>query len=110
MPCPNAEQAIARLRPRFKRCYQQGLSSTPDMSGSVMMTLVVDGEKITVTPKQVKGLSSDVVACLVTAMQAAQLQCQPGPQTINVPLRFVPPPPDADAGDAGAPRDAGTRR
>lgn len=92
VPVSNAERVVARLRPKFKRCYTKGLAVDPTMSGSVTIAAKVspNGEVDSANALNQNGLSADVVRCIQRAVRNAQFDAPGGSgSTINIPVKFV---------------------
>ena len=88
---PNAEQAIARLRPGFRSCYNKGLANDPSMAGSITIAIKVapSGDITDVTKKGGSGLSSDVEQCIIKRARNGTFDATPSGGTISVPIQFV---------------------
>jgi len=87
----NASSVIARMRGRFKRCYQAGLNSNPDLQGSVSLTAKVgpNGEVLSVGGGG-GGLGS-IMGCLKAVVQSAAFAPPEGGQTavVAISINFV---------------------
>jgi hypothetical protein len=87
---PGAPRVIARLRPRFRHCYEGGLHQSPGMEGSVTLVVRVgpNGEVQRVTPSGGSGLAP-IIPCLVAVMQSAVFE-PPGAEgaVLSVPIVF----------------------
>ncbi len=92
VPVANAERVIAGLRPKFRLCYNQGLSQDPGMSGSVTMVVKIapNGEVNSADAASNSGLSDSVVKCIARALKNAQFDA-PGSSgsVLQVPAKFV---------------------
>ncbi len=92
VPVANAERVIAGLRPKFRLCYNQGLSQDPGMSGSVTMVVKIapNGEVNSADAASNNGLSDSVVKCIARALKNAQFDA-PGSSgsVLQVPAKFV---------------------
>lgn len=92
VPVANAERVIAGLRPKFRLCYNQGLSQDPGMSGSVTMMVKIapNGEVNSADASSNSGLSDSVVKCIARALRNAQFD-PPGSSgsVLSVPAKFV---------------------
>jgi len=93
VPVSNLESVVAKLRPKFKNCYQtQGLNIDPGMSGSVTMVVKIapNGEVNSVDPGGNTGLSDPVVRCITRVLKNAQFDA-PGSSgsTVQIPVKFV---------------------
>jgi hypothetical protein len=92
VPVSNAERVVAGLRPKFRACYNKGLTSDPSMSGSVTITAKVapNGEVTAADSGAGGGLSADVQACIARVVKNAQFDPPGGSgSTINIPVKFV---------------------
>jgi outer membrane biosynthesis protein TonB len=92
LPVANAEGTVAKLRPGFRACYNQGLQSDPGMSGKVTVSAKIapNGEVASADVAQQAGLSTGVVECILRRVRAAQFDA-PGPNgsTIKIPITLV---------------------
>jgi hypothetical protein len=91
-PIIDADKTIARLRPRFRKCYQDGLNVDPKMEGCVAVTARVtpEGDVEQSEPTKVDGLSADVAACIATTIKTAKFSAPGGNgTTLNIPITFV---------------------
>jgi hypothetical protein len=91
-PVANAEATVARLRPGFKLCYQQGLNTDPSMSGKVVLAAKIapNGEVQDVSVASNSGLSAAVVACIQRKVKNANFDPPGGSgSTIQIPVSFV---------------------
>jgi len=88
---PNAESAIAKLRPGFRSCYNKGLANDPSMSGSMTIAIKIaaNGDITDVSKTGGSGLSSDVETCIVKRARNGTFDATPTGGTISVPVRFV---------------------
>jgi len=70
----NAQRVVAQMNAGFRRCYQHGLVSNPDMSGSarVMGSICAGGEPDNVTATTNGTVSSDVADCIAARVRAAR--------------------------------------
>lgn len=88
----DAERTIMTLRPRFKRCYQKGLATDPEMSGKLIMAidLAPNGDVSSVSKAGGSGLSTTVEDCLMTTVRRASFDAPGGGgATLEVPVTFV---------------------
>ncbi len=85
----DADAVVAKLRPRFRKCYQDGLSSDPTMHGKVVLDARVgaNGEVSGVDVVSNSGLSQPVAACLQTTLSRAQFTAN-GASNVRVPVTF----------------------
>jgi hypothetical protein len=92
MPIPGVEGTVASLRPRFRKCYQDGLRDDPTMTGKVTLAAKIapNGDVASSTPEGVVGLSPKVVSCLQGALRRASFGA-PGDagSTVRIPVSFV---------------------
>jgi hypothetical protein len=87
----NASSVVARMRGRFRRCYQQGLNSNPEMQGSVTLTAKVgpNGEVLGVGGGG-GGSLGPIVGCLKAVVAGAQFAPPDGGGAIiTIPISFV---------------------
>ena len=87
----DADSVIAKLRPRFRQCYMQGLDSNPGMSGKATMVVKVmpNGEVQSVGVGSNEGLSSGVTSCVARHLQNATFTGNGTMTTLNVPITFL---------------------
>jgi hypothetical protein len=92
MPVPGVEGTVATLRPRFRKCYQDGLRDDPTMTGKVTLAAKIapNGDVASSTPEGVAGLSPKVVSCLQAALRRVTFGA-PGDagSTVRIPVSFV---------------------
>jgi hypothetical protein len=87
----NASSVVARMRGRFRHCYQQGLSQNPDMQGSVTLTAKVgpNGEVLGVGGGG-GGSIGPIVGCLKSVVAGASFSPpEGGGAVITIPITFV---------------------
>ncbi len=87
----NASSAVARLRGRFKRCYQAGLNHNPEMAGSVSLVARVgpNGE-VTSVGGSASGPLSKIVPCLKAVVRSAAFSPpEGGSAVIVIPISFL---------------------
>ncbi|MFO0677630.1 MAG: AgmX/PglI C-terminal domain-containing protein [Polyangiaceae bacterium] len=92
VPVANAEATVAKLRGRFKACYQSGLSEDPTMSGKVVVSAKIgpNGEVENASVASNTGLSPKVAACITRAVKNANFDPPGGSgSTIQIPVSFV---------------------
>ena len=87
----NASSVVARMRGRFRRCYQQGLNSNPEMQGSVTLVAKIgpNGE--------VRGVGGGgggslgpIVGCLKAVVgSGAFAPPDGGGASVTIPITFV---------------------
>ncbi|HEY8079960.1 MAG TPA: AgmX/PglI C-terminal domain-containing protein [Labilithrix sp.] len=85
----DADAIVAKLRPRFRKCYQDGLSSDPTMHGKVVLNARVgaNGEVNGVDVVSNNGLSQPVAACLQATLGRATFTAH-GASNVQVPVTF----------------------
>ncbi len=91
MPVSDADRVVSALRPRFRRCYEQGLQSDPGMSGRATLTarIAANGE-VSAVDVSVTGLSSGVGQCLARTLKSAQFAAPGGTgSTLTVPVTLI---------------------
>jgi hypothetical protein len=87
----NASAVVARMRPRFRRCYEQGLAQDPNMQGSVTLTAKVgpNGEVMGVGGGGGGSLGS-IVGCLKAVVSGGGFSPPDGGSAvITIPITFV---------------------
>lgn len=87
----NASAVVARMRGRFRRCYQTGLASNPEMQGSVTLTAKVgpNGEVLGVGGGGGGSLGS-IVGCLKAVVSSGSFSPpEGGSAVITIPITFV---------------------
>lgn len=88
----NANAVVARMSAGFRRCYNQGLASNPDMSGRVNVSARIGpgGEVQSVTATPSGTISSDVANCIAARVRSARFDPpEGGAATINIPVTLV---------------------
>jgi hypothetical protein len=87
----DADRVVASLRPRFKKCYQDGLSANPTMSGKAVLAAKIgpNGEVATADVASNDGLSPGVTACLAKVLQNAQFTGNGSVTTLRVPVSLI---------------------
>jgi hypothetical protein len=93
-PPGDAREVVARMKPRFRRCYQNGLKSNPNLAGSLVFKVDV-GAKGDVTRVRMitgRGDLGSIVECLKGVVSGARFaQPDGGSTTITIPITFVNP-------------------
>jgi len=92
---PNAEVAVAKLRPGFRSCYNRGLASDPTMKGTLVLDVAVaaNGDVSGVARVSGAGLSPEVELCLIKKTRNAAFDAPGGNgTTLRVHVSFVTPP------------------
>ncbi len=86
---PHADGTIAGLKPQYRNCYNKGLGENSQMSGKVVLSVVVqpNGEVQSVTKVDGSGLSPKVEQCIIDHTQSASFE-QGGGGTLRVPVSF----------------------
>jgi hypothetical protein len=88
----DAARVIAGLRPGFRRCYNRGLSQSPDSEGRIALSFHVGpgGEVQRVTVSASGSLPPSVVACVRAHAESAQFAApEGGSGLVQVPVSFV---------------------
>jgi hypothetical protein len=87
----DADSVIARLRPRFRKCYQDGLLSDPSMGGKAVIVakLGPNGEVQSTEVGSNEGLSSGVTGCLQKVVGNAQFTGNGAVTTMRIPVSLV---------------------
>lgn len=89
----DGERVVAKLRPRFRSCYERGLlEGNRAMSGVVALHLRVapDGTVRSVEIAKREGLSGTVAACIARQAQGATFEPPgPGGAALDVPVHLV---------------------
>ena len=92
VPVSDADSVIAGLRPRFRSCYERGLSEDPSMAGKVVISAKIspNGEVASASPTSNAGLSSGVAECIARAVRGAQFSAPRGTgSSLAIPVTFV---------------------
>jgi TonB family protein len=92
VPISDADRVVAGLRNRFRKCYQDGLNSDPNMSGKVLISAKVapNGEVQSANIASNSGLSPAVASCIARVVKNAQFSAPGGGgSTLNIPVTFV---------------------
>ena len=87
----NASSVVARMRGRFRRCYQTGLNSNPEMQGSVTLVAKIgpNGEVRGVSGGGGGGLGA-IVPCLKAVVGSGGFAPPDGGgATVTIPITFV---------------------
>ena len=88
----NASRVVAGMRAGFRRCYTQGLSSNPEMSGSVRVTARIGpgGEVQSVQASPSGSISGAVANCIAGRVRSAQFDPpEGGAATVVIPVTLV---------------------
>lgn len=87
----NASSVVARMRGRFRRCYQTGLNANPEMAGSVTLVAKIgpNGEVLGVSGGGGGGLGA-IVPCLKAVVSSGGFAPPDGGgATVTIPITFV---------------------
>ena len=87
----NASSVVARMRGRFKACYQAGLRQNPEMAGSVSLVATIgpNGEVRGVSGGGGGGLGA-IVGCLKAVVRSgAFAPPEGGSAVVSIPITFV---------------------
>lgn len=88
----NAARVVAGMRAAFRRCYTQGLSQNPDMSGGVRVTARIGpgGEVLSVSTSTSGTISGAVAACIAARVQSATFDPpEGGAASVVIPVTLV---------------------
>jgi hypothetical protein len=90
-PISDADRVVATLRPRFRKCYQDGLQSDPGMSGKTVLVAKIgpNGEVLSSDVSETAGLSSGVTSCLARVLSNAQFTGNGAVTNLRVPVNMV---------------------
>lgn len=86
----NASSVVARMKGRFRSCYQAGLASNPEMSGSVVLVATIgpNGEVQSVSGGG--GSLGPIIGCLKGVVQSAAFSPPDGGKAVvSIPITFV---------------------
>jgi hypothetical protein len=86
----NASSVVARMKGRFRACYQTGLAANPDMQGQVTLVAKIgpNGEVMGVSGGG--GALGPIVGCLKAVVAGAQFAPPDGGSaTVAIPITFV---------------------
>ncbi len=87
----NASALVGRMRWRFRRCYEQGLASNPEMQGSVTLVAKIgpNGEVQGVSGGGGGGLGA-IVPCLKAVVSSGGFSPpEGGGANVTIPITFV---------------------
>jgi hypothetical protein len=88
----NAQRVVSGMSAGFRACYNRGLQSNPEMSGSVKVTARIgpNGEVQSVTATPGGSISGDVASCIASRVRSAQFDPpEGGAATISIPVTLV---------------------
>lgn len=88
----NAQSVVASMGPGFRRCYNNGLQTNPNMKGSLRITARIgpNGDVVVANPSGGNGLSKEVIDCVVNRVKSARFSPPVGGgATIVLPVSFV---------------------
>ncbi len=88
----NAQRVVAGMTAGFRRCYTNGLSVNPDMTGAVRVTAKIgpSGEVLSVSAAPSGSISGDVASCIAARVRSAQFDPpEGGAATIVIPVTLV---------------------
>jgi hypothetical protein len=90
----DADRVIAKLRPRFRKCYESGLTSNPSMSGKTVLAARVqpNGEVASVDVAENQGLTPAVTSCMARVLSNAQFTGNGSFSTVRVPVTMIQQP------------------
>lgn len=87
----NAQSVVAGMSAGFRRCYNRGLQTAPNMQGSLRITARIgkNGEVVLASAAGGTGLSKDVIECVVNRVKSAQFDPPTGGGAVVViPVSF----------------------
>ena len=87
----NAGSVVARMRGAFRRCYESGLASNPELQGAVTLTVKVGPNGEVQSVGGGGGALSSIVGCLKGVVQGAAFSPPEdgGGAIINIPITFT---------------------
>lgn len=87
----DADSVIAKLRPRFRKCYQDGLNIDPTMSGKAVLAVKIgpNGEVQSTSVESNEGLSQAVTGCMQKAIGNATFTGNGNVTTMRVPVTML---------------------
>lgn len=82
---------VAKLRPKFRDCYNAGLRTDPSMAGTMVVRIDVGpgGKPSDVERASGSGLSPAVEACILGAARGATYDASLAGMTMRIPVTFV---------------------
>ena len=89
---PGAEAVVAGMQASFRRCYEIGLATNPEMSGGVRVTASVgtNGEVRNVSASPSGSVSSTVAQCIAGRVRGAQFEApKGGAATLIIPVALL---------------------
>lgn len=83
----DVDRVVAGIRPRFRACYNQALSTDPTIKGNLKLTFVIDtkGEPSNISHAPTT-IPDAVLACIERAIARAQFTAPNKPATVTVPI------------------------
>lgn len=88
----NADRVVAGMRAGFRACYTRGLSSNPDIAGTVRVVAKIgpNGEVLSASSSASGNLPPDVVSCVARRVQGASFAPpEGGGATVVIPVTFT---------------------
>jgi len=86
----NASSVVARMKGRFRSCYQAGLNSNPDMSGSVVLVATIGPNGEVQGVGGGGGSLGPIIGCLKGVVQSAAFSPPEGGRAVvSIPITFV---------------------
>ncbi len=87
----NASSVVARMRGRFKACYQAGLNQNPEMSGSATLVAKIGPNgQVTSVGGGAGGSLGSIVPCLKAVVRSGAFSPpEGGSAVVSIPITFV---------------------
>jgi hypothetical protein len=87
----DSERVVARMRPRFRHCYQVGLEKTPGAAGQVTLNAKIGPRGEVQSVQSVGGQSlGPILGCLKAVVLSGQFPPPVGGSaSVSIPLTFV---------------------
>lgn len=92
---PDADEVLLGLRDTFRACYNSALRGDPTLRGRVLFSLTVapSGDVTEIRAAMIRGLSTELVACLARVCRGARFTSQSAtPAILNIPITLLTPP------------------
>jgi hypothetical protein len=91
-PSPELDRILTALRPRYRRCYAQGVQTTSEFPSAIDITIDVAGtgrvSRVEVSSRP--ALPADAIGCIEETTKAVPFPAKDGgPSTIKIPIRFT---------------------